>query len=85
MFIQDPRFRFENCSKIDPNGFFRSKLIIFRKIKIFLNLPKNKTEMRVRYILSICILEYTRVFNQNQKFCGAEIFDQNLESFFDCE
>ena len=61
------------------NGFFGQ---IFRKIKIFLNLPKNKTEMRVRYILSICILEYTRVFNQNQKFCGAEIFDQNLESFF---
>ena len=82
MFIQDPRFRFENFSKIDPNGFFGQ---IFRKIKIFLNLPKNKTEMRVRYILSICILEYTRVFNQNQKFCGAEIFDQNLESFFDCE
>ena len=54
----------------------------FLKIRLenFLNLPK--TEMRVRYILSICILEYTRVFNQFQKFCGAEIFNQNLESFF---
>ena len=85
------KFRFDKDPKINLKCHLWSKIIISKihekwiflkiRLEIFFEFTENGNACSI-YFIDLYILEYTRVFNQFQKFCGAEIFNQNLESFF---